>query len=141
MIRRPPRSTRTDTLFPYTTLFRSPPSDQRRPHRLGGDERHRRGDGGEREARHPQREVRTEQEPGEPCEPLLVPGPTPPRGPLRGSPENPRPEHRKSQRVPPERDRQGGRRRPSDERRGGGDRNARHPQQEQTKRRNPPTCN
>src|SRR3546814_5573153 len=27
MIRRPPRSTRTDTLFPYTTLFRS----QRRP--------------------------------------------------------------------------------------------------------------
>src|SRR3546814_1097119 len=25
MIRRPPRSTRTDTLFPYTTLFRSPP--------------------------------------------------------------------------------------------------------------------
>src|SRR3546814_20260375 len=23
MIRRPPRSTRTDTLFPYTTLFRS----------------------------------------------------------------------------------------------------------------------
>src|SRR3546814_7862491 len=28
MIRRPPRSTRTDTLFPYTTLFRS---DQRRP--------------------------------------------------------------------------------------------------------------
>src|SRR3546814_12819484 len=26
MIRRPPRSTRTDTLFPYTTLFRSPAS-------------------------------------------------------------------------------------------------------------------
>src|SRR3546814_18622086 len=25
MIRRPPRSTRTDTLFPYTTLFRSTP--------------------------------------------------------------------------------------------------------------------
>src|SRR3546814_21191177 len=24
MIRRPPRSTRTDTLFPYTTLFRTP---------------------------------------------------------------------------------------------------------------------
>src|SRR3546814_10017337 len=24
MIRRPPRSTRTDTLFPYTMLFRSP---------------------------------------------------------------------------------------------------------------------
>src|SRR3546814_8137854 len=42
MIRRPPRSTRTDTLFPYTTLFRS---DQRNacrrpggachPHRYG----------------------------------------------------------------------------------------------------------
>src|SRR3546814_9111929 len=35
MIRRPPRSTRTDTLFPYTTLFRSdfqyahPQGDQR----------------------------------------------------------------------------------------------------------------
>src|SRR3546814_13776935 len=35
MIRRPPRSTRTDTLFPYTTLFRShhrlDAVDQRRP--------------------------------------------------------------------------------------------------------------
>src|SRR3546814_2199632 len=30
MIRRPPRSTRTDTLFPYTTLFRS------REHDLAG---------------------------------------------------------------------------------------------------------
>src|SRR3546814_17979887 len=30
MIRRPPRSTRTDTLFPYTTLFRSPPRRRRR---------------------------------------------------------------------------------------------------------------
>src|SRR3546814_5849361 len=29
MIRRPPRSTRTDTLFPYTTLFRSPQSARR----------------------------------------------------------------------------------------------------------------
>src|SRR3546814_3798630 len=28
MIRRPPRSTRTDTLFPYTTLFRSPETDR-----------------------------------------------------------------------------------------------------------------
>src|SRR3546814_15131202 len=27
MIRRPPRSTRTDTLFPYTTLFRSVDQD------------------------------------------------------------------------------------------------------------------
>src|SRR3546814_32554 len=33
MIRRPPRSTRTDTLFPYTTLFRSEetPRPRRRP--------------------------------------------------------------------------------------------------------------
>src|SRR3546814_13767957 len=29
MIRRPPRSTRTDTLFPYTTLFRSLDAAQR----------------------------------------------------------------------------------------------------------------
>src|SRR3546814_4656274 len=29
MIRRPPRSTRTDTLFPYTTLFRSGSTPQR----------------------------------------------------------------------------------------------------------------
>src|SRR3546814_10204219 len=29
MIRRPPRSTRTDTLFPYTTLFRSPDLETR----------------------------------------------------------------------------------------------------------------
>src|SRR3546814_18188932 len=28
MIRRPPRSTRTDTLFPYTTLFRSIVGDE-----------------------------------------------------------------------------------------------------------------
>src|SRR3546814_7786986 len=30
MIRRPPRSTRTDTLFPYTTLFRSSPASRYR---------------------------------------------------------------------------------------------------------------
>src|SRR3546814_11565099 len=49
MIRRPPRSTRTNTLFPYTTLFRSlldggggdesrpqPPRLLRRPHRRPG---------------------------------------------------------------------------------------------------------
>src|SRR3546814_1066883 len=60
MIRRPPRSTRTDTLLPYTTLFRSsrmqepslsqslrrfvsavcaPPSDHRREGRCWGPER------------------------------------------------------------------------------------------------------
>src|SRR3546814_7221875 len=32
MIRRPPRSTRTDTLFPYTTLFRSPSLQLGRAH-------------------------------------------------------------------------------------------------------------
>src|SRR3546814_21044967 len=42
MIRRPPRSTRTDTLFPYTTLFRSTKCDS--PQRQleigrGGDDR------------------------------------------------------------------------------------------------------
>src|SRR3546814_359479 len=46
MIRRPPRSTRTDTLFPYTTLFRSlgvgkqpllrQVEDQQRPHAVIG---------------------------------------------------------------------------------------------------------
>src|SRR3546814_1708110 len=38
MIRRPPRSTRTDTLFPSTTLFRSEQEDQRRQQ---GDQRNR----------------------------------------------------------------------------------------------------
>src|SRR3546814_18359388 len=37
MIRRPPRSTRTDTLFPYTTLFRSLLSESEG----GGDQRGR----------------------------------------------------------------------------------------------------
>src|SRR3546814_8396500 len=43
MIRRPPRSTRTDTLFPYTTLFRSHVSfqtmcpDDYRPMQAGRD--------------------------------------------------------------------------------------------------------
>src|SRR3546814_6495741 len=36
MIRRPPRSTRTDTLFPYTTLFRSRQVDRRGTGRLQG---------------------------------------------------------------------------------------------------------
>src|SRR3546814_2172710 len=34
MIRRPPRSTRTDTLFPYTTLFRSGDGGKRQPWRF-----------------------------------------------------------------------------------------------------------
>src|SRR3546814_20098262 len=55
MIRRPPRSTRTDTLFPYTTLFRS-------------DEGHRRGG------------RRTRQWPAAGCG-----GADPGRGPARGA--------------------------------------------------------
>src|SRR3546814_10339882 len=34
MIPRPPISTRTDTLFPYTTLFRSPPARRGAAHAL-----------------------------------------------------------------------------------------------------------
>src|SRR3546814_5595905 len=41
MIRRPPRSTRTDTLFPYTTLFRSHPVQEPCEH-----QRHRPAAGG-----------------------------------------------------------------------------------------------
>src|SRR3546814_14492688 len=37
MIRRPPRSTRTDTLFPYTTLFRSQLVGLRTFHRRVGE--------------------------------------------------------------------------------------------------------
>src|SRR3546814_9439022 len=44
MLRRPPRSTRTDTLFPYTTLFRSHvlrhAVDHRRPEDAGRDGHH-----------------------------------------------------------------------------------------------------
>src|SRR3546814_4553784 len=36
MIRRPPRSTRTDTLFPYTTLFRAV-AEQGNGNGVGGD--------------------------------------------------------------------------------------------------------
>src|SRR3546814_4543235 len=48
MIRRPPRSTRTDTLFPYTTLFRSRPGAPARRARalhlaVGRNRRHARG--------------------------------------------------------------------------------------------------
>src|SRR3546814_2313766 len=52
MIRRPPRSTRTDTLFPYTTLFRSlvhlalvdQPVDRRCPIGRVGGQAHRADD-------------------------------------------------------------------------------------------------
>src|SRR3546814_8983682 len=42
MIRRPPRSTRTDTLFPYTTLFRSDRRSGEIPGRAGHGRRHSR---------------------------------------------------------------------------------------------------
>src|SRR3546814_3223170 len=45
MIRRPPRSTRTDTLFPDTTLFRSARAVQPRRNRGRTVERHRRRPG------------------------------------------------------------------------------------------------
>src|SRR3546814_10126932 len=63
MIRRPPRSTRTDTLFPYTTLFRSGCGGPQRARRRGfqavaartaGRRRRSRRGGGRRPARaHP----------------------------------------------------------------------------------------
>src|SRR3546814_10108260 len=60
MIRRPPRSTRTDTLFPYTTLFRSrfqKGADRRQPVlRPAEDAGHRRRHDEEGEQRH-QREI------------------------------------------------------------------------------------
>src|SRR3546814_15195663 len=43
MIRRPPRSTRTDTRFPYTTLFRSGEEDDRADQVLGLAEAAERG--------------------------------------------------------------------------------------------------
>src|SRR3546814_15693552 len=47
MIRMPPRSTRTDTLFPFTTLFLSPPRRPRRHRRPHPRRRRRdRGDDG-----------------------------------------------------------------------------------------------
>src|SRR3546814_5402214 len=53
MIRRPPRSTRTDTLFPYTTLFRSGRAGTLRPDRPDdpGHGRNPRGDLGTNRSR------------------------------------------------------------------------------------------
>src|SRR3546814_9265606 len=41
MIRRPPISTRTDTLFPYTTLFRSPHDRHQQPLQAAAERLHR----------------------------------------------------------------------------------------------------
>src|SRR3546814_1846308 len=46
MIRRPPRATRTDTLFPYTTRFRSedaPGAQRQQADQQGDDARHQDG--------------------------------------------------------------------------------------------------
>src|SRR3546814_1129301 len=60
MIRRPPRSTRTDTLFPYTTLFRSPLSDLVRRRGAADDRRDLRHAVGARPSRaFPRRAIRT----------------------------------------------------------------------------------
>src|SRR3546814_14702215 len=54
MIRRPPRSTRTDTLFPYTTLFRSVEVVERGEAHLGNliVTQHEAVDAGARHAQH-----------------------------------------------------------------------------------------
>src|SRR3546814_6719830 len=49
MIRRPPRTTRTDTLFPYTTLFRSDLVQDKAHQRLGPRDVRRRNDEVERD--------------------------------------------------------------------------------------------
>src|SRR3546814_14668741 len=62
MIRRPPRSTRTDTLFPYTTLFRSRPPGDAGDDRRGVDRRSVRRRARTRAAFRPDRR------PAEPCQ-------------------------------------------------------------------------
>src|SRR3546814_3796264 len=52
MIRRPPRSTRTDTLFPYTTLFRSPADQRRRARQAEEAEEHREAEQAEHDRGH-----------------------------------------------------------------------------------------
>src|SRR3546814_2677194 len=66
MIRRPPRSTRTDTLFPYTTLFRSHARRLHRDdlavlveryHRQYRAEKHRKGQEGLDDLRQPHPDI------------------------------------------------------------------------------------
>src|SRR3546814_15676648 len=67
MIRRPPRSTRTDTLFPYTTLFRSRNPAPRR--RGSSDERPAaEGKEGQEEARRGEGDRQAENDLHEPAE-------------------------------------------------------------------------
>src|SRR3546814_6115038 len=69
MTRRPPRSTRTDTLFPYTTLFRS----NRQPDRLLGGPTHAPDRHPARAGRHPR------------ADPALLPGREPDPDQHRGT--------------------------------------------------------
>src|SRR3546814_953900 len=68
MIRRPPISTRTDTLFPYTTLFRSRRRSPARSHRAAAagaavpsNSRHGHASGDRRGSRPPPSSVRSEE--------------------------------------------------------------------------------
>src|SRR3546814_18493879 len=75
MIRRPPRSTRTDTLFPYTTLFRSRQGRPARRHhaladpgpaaRDGEAPAGRRDAGGAHRRRHPRQLLRRADRPAD----------------------------------------------------------------------------
>src|SRR3546814_19906154 len=64
MIRPPPRSTRTDTLFPYTTLFRSErhprPASRRAGHRPAPAAAHARDPGGGTRAMNQQADISRE---------------------------------------------------------------------------------
>src|SRR3546814_1687101 len=66
MIRRPPRPTRTDTLFPYTTLFRSLDAECERGRRQRGQPFWNGGDGqGHGRPEHRQHAVAPQQAEGE----------------------------------------------------------------------------
>src|SRR3546814_18946768 len=80
MIRRPPRSTRTDTLFPYTTLFRSLPGSRSTGFRRGATPsrtascRHQRDIGiVPRGCEHRFRLARRNAERNRQCDPAVVP--------------------------------------------------------------------
>src|SRR3546814_17306351 len=67
MIRRPPRSTRTDTLFPYTTLFRSHAYGRRGVAPVVLIERHAGGQDGEQQEKSDDQRVADDRPPAPPC--------------------------------------------------------------------------
>src|SRR3546814_14585190 len=97
MIRRPPRSTRTDTLFPYTTLFRSQEflracrrrPGRHRPRRRAESRQHRPGPPAGRRVYHPPaggeklpaRQRSLPRPPGPRGDPPPPPPPPPPQSP------------------------------------------------------------